>query len=291
VLTLPEPVLLITVGIDVQARYLAALTVGWAPDAEAWVLDWTTIEGDPRDPATLMGYVHELDALRFQHPTAGDVAVNLVGIDSGYLTDTVYRAVRAAPRRSGTWVLATKGVGGREGEPLVLPIRDERDAWGRRGLRPLPLNTDAAKGELMAALQVPQPGRGYWHIPRRVGTDFIAQLTSEEQRMKYDADGVPVGVEWRKRTGDARNEALDDAVICLGLFHLVRPGQWLALLQARHGPEAGLARFRTLYPDHRVTPAPPPLRVARSLYLTQGRTGVRPSDSLDAHRLPSRERG
>jgi phage terminase large subunit GpA-like protein len=267
-LTLPEPVLLVTVSVDVQLRYLAVLTMGWAADRETWVLDWQTVEGDPRDPATLLGYVRELAALRFHHPTAGDVPVNLVGIDSGFATDVVYRAVQAAPRRAaGKWVVATKGVGGREGEPIILPIRDERDAWGRRGLRPLPINTDGAKAELMAALQLTQPGRGYWHIPKRVGAGFVEQLTAEEQRMKYDADGVPVGVEWHKRTADVRNEGLDTAIIGLALFHLVRPGQWLQLLVARHGREAGLTRFRTLYPEQRHAAPRGPRHAAWSPYL------------------------
>jgi phage terminase large subunit GpA-like protein len=247
-LKLPEPALLVTCGIDVQLRYIAVLMVGWNEEAECWVLDWSTIEGDPRDPATLQQFVAALAAVRFEHST-GPVPVHLVGVDSGFATDCVYRAITSAPKRGWKWAYATKGVGGREGEPIVLVIHDARDARGRRGLRPLPINTDAAKAELLAMLQTTEPGRGYVHIPKRAGKDFIKQLTSEEQRMRFDADGVAVGAEWKKKTADARNEGLDTFVINLALFHRVDRNSWLQLLTARHGNEEGVERFRRMYPE------------------------------------------
>ena len=262
---LPEPVLLVTAGVDVQLRYLAVLTMGWAPDAEAWVLDWQTVEGDPRDPMLLLSFVQELAALRLEHPTAGQVPIHLAGIDSGFATDCVYRAPAAAPRRGGKWCYATKGVGGRSGEPVVLPIQDRRDLAGHRGPRPLPINTDGAKAELMAALKTTTPGRGYWHLPRRVGPDFVKQLTAEEERTKYNRDGVVIGTEWVKAP-DARNEAMDCACINLALFHHMRPAQWLQLLTARYGQDDGIERFRPLYPTQRIhgvddaARTPPPLR-------------------------------
>ena len=163
--------------------------------------------------------------------------------------------------------------GGRE--PIVLAVRDERDARGRRGLRPLPINVDGAKAEVMAMLQTTAPGRGYVHIPKRAGEDFVKQLTSEEQRMRFDADGVAVGAEWKKKTADGRNEGLDTFVINLALFHHVNRNSWLQLLTARHGKEDGLQRFRRMYPEAapiQGIPAPPrrpgtwlrPRREARS---------------------------
>lgn len=249
--TIPEPVLLVTCGIDVQLRYLAVLLMGWTPEGEAWCLDYDTVEGDPRDPALLTGFVQELGDARLPRAGGGELPIHLVGVDSGFATDAVYRAVQTAPRRAGKWVYATKGIGGLDGEPVVLPIRDERDARGRRGPRPFRINTDGAKAEVMAALTLTAPGRGYWHLPKRLGADFVKQLTSEEARTKYDRDGVAVGTEWKKR-GDVRNEALDCAVISLALFHHVRPSQWLQLLVDRHGREEGIERFRALYPGQRI---------------------------------------
>lgn len=258
---IPEPVLLVTCGIDVQLRYIAVLIVGWTEEAEAWVLSWELVEGDPRDPATLQQFVAALAEVQFEH-ASGPVPIHLVGVDSGFATDCVYRAVTSAPKRGWKWAFATKGIGGREGEPVVLGVKDERDAGSRRGLRPLPINTDGAKGEVMAMLQTTEPGRGYVHIPKRVGEDFVKQLTSEEQRMRFDADGVAVGVEWKKKTADARNEGLDTFVINLALFHHVQRNSWLSLLTVRHGKEEGVARFRKMYPEVRIPVDAPPRRPA-----------------------------
>jgi phage terminase large subunit GpA-like protein len=85
---LPEDVLLVTVGVDVQARYVAILTMGWTPTAEAWALEWEQFDGDPRDPATLRSVVETAHGLHYAHPT-GEIPVHLVGIDSQFLTDYV----------------------------------------------------------------------------------------------------------------------------------------------------------------------------------------------------------
>lgn len=251
-LKLPEPAVLVTCGVDVQLRYIAVLLVGWTVDAEAWVLDWSTIEGDPRDPATLMQFVAALAELTFTHETAGEVPVHLLGIDSGFATDHVYRAVGAAPRRAWKWAHATKGIGGRSGEPVVLPFHDVRDLRGHRGPRPMLINTDGGKAELYAMLQTTNPGRGYFHIPKRAGADFVKQLTAEEERVKFDKDGVATGSAWHKKTADIRNEALDCAVINLALFHHVTLLSWHSLLVQRYGKEDGLRRFREAHPTTRV---------------------------------------
>lgn len=244
----PEPVVLVTCGVDVQLRYLAVLIMGWTEEAEGWVLDWSMVEGDPREPATLMDFMGALAEIRLEHPSA-DVPIHAVGVDSGFATDHVYRAVLSAPKRPWRWAFATKGFGGRSGEPIVLPFHDMRDDRGHRGYRPLAINTDGGKAELMSMLQIKKPGPGYIHIPKRAGADFVKQLTSEEARTKFDADGVAVGAVWKKRSADIRNEALDCAVINLALWNYTTRSSWLQLLTARYGKEGGAERFRKMHPD------------------------------------------
>jgi phage terminase large subunit GpA-like protein len=264
---LPENVLLVTVSIDVQARYVAVLTAGWNEACELWCLDYENVAGDPRDPALLRSVVEAAHQVQYEHP-AGVVPVHLLGCDSRYLTDSVHAAVGYGNRLRGLlWAYATAGVGGRDGEPIILQAQDTR-GWRREvrgGRRPLLINADQAKHELAAMLQTTTPGRGYVHIPKRLGRDFLNQLTAEEARTKIDRDGVAVGVEW-KRKGEQRNEALDTAVIALALFYRVTKSQWLQLLTARHGNEQGLERWRVRYPGERiVTSVAPPRRPSRWL--------------------------
>lgn len=251
----PEGVLLAVATVDVQQRYLATLQTGWSFEGECWLLDYERVEADPRDLETWRQLAQFFNALRFEHP-AGDVPLHLVAVDSGYLADTAYTACRignAQPGRAGKWWYAVKGVGGLVGEPLLLATRDERDLRGRRGPRPLRINVDEGKAELMAMLSMQEPGAGYVHIPKRLAkSGLLEELTSEERRPRFGADGEAVGSEWKKKTPDARNEGLDCAVYALALYHFTTKSQWLDLLCRRHGRDDGIARFRERHPGERI---------------------------------------
>lgn len=256
---LPDGALLVTISADVQNKYVAVLVMGWTELFEGWALEFDQIDGDPRDPATLRSLIDNAHALHYLH-RSGEVPVHLVGIDSQFLSDYVDAAVMYGNRLRGhRWCFSTAGIGGRgaTGDPLLIQSHDVRDVRGARGRRPLLLNTDGLKDELAAHLRVETPGPGYVHIPKRLATTLIPQLTSEERRDKLDPDGLIVGFEW-KRKGDQRNEGLDTACIALALAHKVSKRQWLDLLVARHGAEAGTERWQRRFPGERLAPAPPP---------------------------------
>jgi phage terminase large subunit GpA-like protein len=226
-LTKPEGVRLVVAGVDVQARYLAVLVAGFSVAREMWLLDYFQVDGDVRDAVTLPSAIRDLVA----------AGCNLIGVDSGYATDSVYAATHG--RRG---VYATKGVGGREGEPVVIPTPHSAGSK-HHGPRALLINADEGKCELAAMLGTKEPGRNYVHVPKRLAASLAPQLTSEERIPVWDAAGVLTGHRWQLKKS-ARNEALDCAVICLALFHAMTPTAWRALLSA------GL-------------PAPPPTEAGR----------------------------
>lgn len=253
---LPADVVLVTMSIDVQNQYLAILTSGWSLDGEVWLLDYEKVEADPRDHETWRQLATYAPALSFEQPAhpKKDVPIHIIGIDSGFLTDSVYDAARLVNAARGRrCCYPTKGVGGLTAEPLILPVRDERDPHGRRGVRPLRFNADEAKSEFMAMLGVKKAGPGYVHISKRLAeTDLMAELTSEELRTKFDPDGVACGVQWKKKTPDARNEALDCACIALVLHRFLSRQDWFTLLVARYGQADAVRRFKARHPETRI---------------------------------------
>jgi phage terminase large subunit GpA-like protein len=88
--------------------------------------------------------------------------------------------------------------------------------------------------------------------------EFLTQLASEEPRPKYDHEGVAVGIEWKKKKADIRNEGLDCACINLFLFYRITQAQWLELHVARYGDEDGRKRFTAAMPKPQAPSKPEP---------------------------------
>lgn len=107
---IPNSVLIITVGVDVQRDRLELTYVGWDRDGTAFILGHAVIWGLPDADETWS----ELDSLlkqRFAHPLGGKIGIDATAVDSsdGETMEDVYRF--CFPRASRK-VLAIKGVGG-----------------------------------------------------------------------------------------------------------------------------------------------------------------------------------
>lgn len=106
---IPEEVLAITIGADVQDDRIEATIVGWSR-TEAIVLGHVVTWGSPDDDATWFE-VDELSRTRWRHPLGGFLKVDAMAVDSGDgdWTDKVYGF--CFPRLSRR-VMAVKGVFG-----------------------------------------------------------------------------------------------------------------------------------------------------------------------------------
>lgn len=118
---IPEDVLYITMGVDVQDDRLEATTAGWDRDGTMFVLDHAVIYGSPDDEQTW----RELDSLitaRHQHPLGGKIGVDAVAVDSGDgdWTQKVYDFCRPRGRRR---VMAIKGMGG--SRPVIVATKSK----------------------------------------------------------------------------------------------------------------------------------------------------------------------
>lgn len=227
----PDAVLFLTAGVDVQDDRLEVEVVGWGRDEESWSLDYHVIFGDPSGK-TLW---EDLDRYLLDHKPAA------VCVDSGgHFSEQVYRFC-AARRRRRVW--AIKGMAG-PGRPV----------WPKKlskGLGKYPVyvvGVDAAKDQVFGYLKLRDAGPGYCHFPHDREDSYFSGLASETVVTKY-SKGFPVR-EYRRRTG-GRNEPLDCRVYAYCALASLSVRNWSALKKP-----AAVARPPEIEPEAMAAPVP-----------------------------------
>jgi len=206
---LPEGVVLLTAGVDVQDDRLEIEVVGWGRDEESWSIDYRTLWGDPSGPA-VWGDLDSVLKELWTHERGVDLPIRCAAIDSGgHHTQAVYTFVRG---REGRRVFAIKGVGG-EGKPLVG--RPSRNNVGK--IRLFPVGVDTAKNVVFSRLRIQDEGAGFCHFPAHYDDEYFRQLTAEQRIERYHKGYTRR--EWRKIR--PRNEALDCRVYALAAYALL----------------------------------------------------------------------
>ena len=214
--SIPEKVVFLTAGVDVQKDRLECEVAGWCRDKQSFSIEYIVMMGDTATDTPWK----ELDRLLmkvYRRPGGVEMPIRMLAVDTGYNTQHVYNWVRKHPI---TRVLAIKGVDNASlllGQPSAVDINIGGKRI-RRGLKLWPIGTGIAKAELYSWLKMERPTdeeqaagveypRGYCHFPQ-YGDEYFKQLTAEQLvvriirgHKRYD---------WEK-TRD-RNEALDTRV-------------------------------------------------------------------------------
>lgn len=203
----PAGVAVVTAGVDVQANRVEVYVWGWGAGLESWLVAYAVIPGDPQrepdQPGSVWAKLDEFLARRFAHEHSNGIEfipITTTFVDSGFAATQVYRYTN---QRRGRGIFASKGVGGDGQQLLGKPALQ-----GRERTILYPVGTDAAKNEFIRSqLQEPRPGPGYVHLGGWVSEDQCKQLVAEKRKRKLIKGRVVY--EWRKKTEDAPNEALD----------------------------------------------------------------------------------
>jgi phage terminase large subunit GpA-like protein len=207
----PEPVVLVTAGVDVQGDRIEVEVKGWGIGEECWSLDYRIFYGDPAQGSIW----RDLDAYLLK-PIRSKTGVNLniacACIDSGgHHTQAVYEFCGSRAMRG---VFAVKGI-----NQMAKPLVGRPSKNNRYKLRLYPIGTDTAKEVIYSRLRISEPGMGYFHFPLERDREYFLQLTAEKQVTRF-TKGV-ARREWIKIR--SRNEVLDCTVYALAAFKLLNP--------------------------------------------------------------------
>ena len=217
--TVPDDVVIVTAGVDVQGDRLELSLIGWTAKEQARVLHHVRLNGTPGEPAVWQA----LDEILMQplvRESGEFMSIRGTCIDSGgHHTQEVYKF---CSERVGRRVMAIKG---RAGAYPIWPTKLSK-AKLRHGAALHLIGVDTAKDVIHAALSVLDP-----ELPKYVSfsaglpDDYFPQLVAERRVTKYNNKGGAVR-SWVKKSGD-RNEALDCfvyAIAALKYLETQRPG-------------------------------------------------------------------
>jgi len=207
----PDGVLVLVAGIDVQDDRLEYEVLGISESEETWSIDYQILYGDPSSDdvwgqldAALDKTYEGVNGLKFK--------IRCSCVDSGgHHTQRVYQYAKLRESRR---IFAIKGVAG-EGRALVG--RPGKSNIGRVKL--FPVGVDTAKQLVYSRLKIDQIGPGYCHFPNDRDEEYFRQLASEKMVTRYHkGHATRAWVQTRKR-----NEALDCRVYAWAAYVILGP--------------------------------------------------------------------
>lgn len=178
--SVPDGVLFLTCGVDVQKDRFVFEVVGWGREKQSWSIEAGELYGDTADESTWKLLDDLLDR-RFES-SSGQMTISMMAVDSGYNTQQVYGWCRRYPMSR---VIACKGshtarvlVGTPSTVDVTLGGRTRRRAY-----RMFSVGVSLAKAELYGWLRLPPPDEGevvpgYCWFPE-YDPEFFRQLTAE----------------------------------------------------------------------------------------------------------------
>ncbi len=199
---IPERVLLLTAGIDVQDNRIEVEVIGWGLNKESWGIEYKVIHGDPGKESTWHKLAEYLQK-EFSYVDGYKLGITCSCIDTGgHHTQETYDFVAKFQ-----WIkpiFAIKGMGG-EGRPVLNGVKDTKD----KKTQLWTLGVNSLKDILYSRLSLTEFGAGYCHFPKNevkgYGENYFKSLTAEKKVV-----GMRKGkgkVEWVKLR--KRNEGID----------------------------------------------------------------------------------
>lgn len=154
----PDEVLVLTAGVDVQQDYIVAEVVGWGKSKESWGIEYTVIPGDP----TQRQVWEQLDEFLLKTrtlPCGMAMQVACTCVDSGFWASHVYRYTKPREWRR---VYTIKGASNIEAPLISKPTRTNR-------AKALLFSIGVSEGKMAVyqRLRIEDEGPGYCHFPRK----------------------------------------------------------------------------------------------------------------------------
>lgn len=223
----PDGVVVITAGVDVQDQSLFADIVGWGKGRENWHLDYIAIPGDPRTAEPWEALDEAVFNRVFVTKDGAKMRVRRMCVDSSFASDHVYAYTKPRQPRC----IAIKGIGGLGKAPITAMTFSKSNRCMIASL-----GVDTLKEEIMNRLNVTKFGPGFCHFPRTDIFDVAMQAHEPdrgydityfeglraEQRIVKHKFGFKTYI-WSKRPSQ-RNESWDCFVYALAALLLPHSG-------------------------------------------------------------------
>lgn len=221
----PEDVLVLTAGVDVQDDRLEVEIVGWGVEKESWGIEYKTFYGDPGQKI-VWDQLDSYLSMEFSYSDGRKLCVSCTCIDSGgHFTTEVYKFTKQREHRR---IFAIKGYGGYGKAFINKATRNNRE---RAAL--FPLGVDTGKELIMTRLKLQDTGGGYCHFPMEANKgydrNYFKGLGAERRVLRY-TNGQPKFV-WVKKSG-VRNEPLDLRNYALAAVEILNPN--MEMLKKQH---------------------------------------------------------
>lgn len=208
---LPQGVLVLVAGVDIQDDRIECEIDGFGLNEESWGISYNVIMGNP---VTLEPWkiLDDLLLKTYNHPSGNSLSVARCCIDTGHKNRMVYLFVKPRQIRG---IYAVKGAS-TPGLPIVS--RPRKSSVERASL--FLIGTDTAKELIYSRLKLNEHGAGYMHFPIGHGFDeeYFKQLVSEKWISIFEK-GRPM----RKWIKNGKNEALDIRVYSQAALAILRP--------------------------------------------------------------------
>lgn len=236
----PDGVLMLTAGADVQEGRIEVETIGWGMEEENWSIDYTRFMGDPeRD--FIWGQLFDYLTKGWKTTKGGLFYPVCSAIDSGYKTRKVYTFCRG---RETYRIYPVKGLAGWGKGLINRPTKRNQD-----GVMLFMAYVDELKSKIYSQLTVDKPGPGYCHFPSTHIYDdsYFQMLTAEKLRRKRVSGQYKLV--WELPPG-ACNEALDCRAYAIAALNILNPNFEAAAKRREEGteekPKRKLKRRRVL---------------------------------------------
>lgn len=223
---IPEGILAITFGADVQGDRIELEFVGFGDNDETWGLGYHVISGRP-ERASTWAKLTEMIGRKWTHPKLGEIGIDGGCIDSKWRPDNV-RAWTVKHRTKHVFAITGSVV---LGKPIVGSPRHDMVLIGtrKRQVSVYDIGTHEVKDRIYQRLLLDVPDGdgefppGYPHYPVADCYDerYFEGLTVEIPAMKRGSDG-----EWYRHftcKNGQRNEPLDCRVYAIAAREIARP--------------------------------------------------------------------
>lgn len=215
--SVPAPVILLTVGVDVQRDRMPFEVIGWGKGMESWSIEAGEFAGDTSSLSSpVWKELDKLLAAVWRRADGASLTIALMGIDSGDNTQVVYDWARQRER-----VMATKGYG-----PAVALLSAPRKVTVTVGGRSIQdgvklwiIGSSMAKRELYGWLRLKRNQDGtcpagycHWPLDPRYGSEYFKQLTGEQEIEVRNRLTGKIERKWVLKAGH-QNHMLDCRII------------------------------------------------------------------------------